>query len=101
MSIALKSYIFGASLLLVATCGLDDSSAQGRSSVEEAQVLYEQSCLSCHGSSVFTRPEHKIQTSAALEAQVARCAAGPAKVKWDKSQVKGVADYLGKKYYKF
>jgi mono/diheme cytochrome c family protein len=100
MSSGLKGYIVGGALLSVATLGWSDSMAQAPS-LQDGKGLYEQNCLSCHTSSVFTRPDHKIRTPAALEAQVAQCAAGPAKVKWDAAQIKAVADYLAKTYYKF
>ncbi len=65
-----------------------------------AATLHQQSCTSCHGSEVYTRPNHRIQGKPQLVKQVRRCtlAAG---AKWFDDEIQAVADYLDKHYYHF
>ncbi len=65
-----------------------------------AAKLHQQSCTSCHGSEVYTRPNHRIQGKPQLLKQVRRCtmAAG---AKWFDDEIKSVADYLDSHYYHF
>jgi hypothetical protein len=65
------------------------------------KVLHDRHCMRCHDTSVYTREDHMIQNAAQLEAQVGRCATGPAEVDWTRDQIQSVARYLGKAFYGF
>ena len=73
----------------------------------QGKALYQKKCAACHasmfggdGSSVFTRPNRKIHTPAALLAQVQACNqrthAG-----LTAEQEQSVAAWLNRRYYKF
>ncbi len=65
-----------------------------------AAQLHQQSCTSCHGSEVYTRPNHRIRSKPQLLKQVRRCtmAAG---AKWFDDEIAAVAEYLDANYYHF
>ncbi len=67
---------------------------------DDAQVLYEQNCLKCHGSEIYTRADRKIDSLDALRAQVRMCEQN-LDLTWFDDQVDGVADLLNRNYYKF
>ncbi len=65
-----------------------------------AAQLHQQSCTSCHGSEVYTRPDHHIRDKAQLNKQVRRCAMA-AGAKWFDDEIQAVADFLDSNYYHF
>ncbi|MCG6862392.1 MAG: cytochrome c [Chromatiaceae bacterium] len=65
-----------------------------------AQSLYEQSCVSCHGSEVYTREERKVGSREALESQVRRCEAA-LELRWFDDEIAGVTQFLNDRYYHF
>jgi mono/diheme cytochrome c family protein len=65
-----------------------------------ARGLYEQHCVKCHGAEVFTRPDRKIDSYAALARQVRWCETN-LELRWFDEDVVGVTDYLNNNYYKF
>lgn len=65
------------------------------------EALHDEHCLSCHGTSVYTREERMIRSPEQLRAQVARCAAGPAGVDWSRRQIDAVTAYLNQAFYGF
>jgi hypothetical protein len=67
----------------------------------KGKELHDRHCLRCHDTSVYTRKDRMIQNAAQLEAQVARCAAGPAEVDWSHDQIDSVARYIGETFYGF
>lgn len=57
-------------------------------------------CLECHGTDVFTRPDRKVKSLAALESQVRKCDANLS-TNWFDDEILDVVSYLNKTYYKF
>jgi mono/diheme cytochrome c family protein len=57
-------------------------------------------CMSCHGTDVFTRPDRKITSRAALESKVRSCDAGLS-TNWFDDEIVDVVAYLNQTYYKF
>ena len=68
--------------------------------ITRGKQLHNQSCLACHNPSVYTRPNHKIRSLAALHRQVAGCrqAAG---ARWSPAERADVIDYLNQTFYHF
>jgi mono/diheme cytochrome c family protein len=66
----------------------------------EGKALYEKNCTRCHSSEVFTREDRGIKNLEALMTRVKQCT-GAAEVKWTDEEVKTVANYLNKDFYKF
>ncbi len=62
--------------------------------------LHNQSCLSCHNPSVYTRPNHKIRSLAALRTQVTGCRQAVG-VHWSPAERADVIDYLNRTFYHF
>lgn len=65
-----------------------------------AEMLYKDNCVKCHGSEVFTRPNRKIDSYAALGRQVRWCETN-LELRWFDEDIDAVAKYLNDKYYKF
>jgi hypothetical protein len=65
-----------------------------------AQTLYEQNCVSCHGSEVFTREDHKIRSLPALAARVRYCETAQG-LGWSDDEISGVARLLNDRFYHF
>ncbi len=86
-----------AALLLAATATANASDEVAK----RGETLHVEHCLRCHDTSVYTREDREIQDQSQLEAQVARCAAGPADVDWDREQIQAVARYLNEAFYGF
>lgn len=92
-------------ILLAAGLAQADPFAQGDPSIGKA--LVEKNCVQCHvsmvggdGSGIYTRPDHKIKTSAALLTQIRSCNTN-LDVKMFEDEELHVASYLNKTYYKF
>jgi len=66
----------------------------------EGKALYEKNCIRCHSTEVFTREDRGIKNYEALKTRVQQCT-GAAEVKWVDEEIKNVADYLNKNFYKF
>ena len=68
--------------------------------IVRGKILQEQSCTTCHDSSVYTRPDRRIKTLDALKERVGRCtkAAG---VKWNRQEVLDVVNYLNSSFYHY
>lgn len=64
------------------------------------KVLQDKSCTKCHDSSVYTRPDRRINNLAALQQQVSQCKK-PAGAEWDKEATSDVVDYLNTEFYNF
>ena len=64
------------------------------------KLLHEQSCSKCHDTSVYSRPDKRINTLGALQGQVNRCTR-PAGAEWDKQDIADVVEYLNRSFYHF
>jgi mono/diheme cytochrome c family protein len=67
---------------------------------ESAANLYEQNCVRCHGSEVYTRNDRKIESLAGLQRQVQRCDTALG-LRWFDDEIDQVTAYLNKNYYHF
>ena len=88
---------------------LSASVAQAADAVDAgaARKLYDKSCMACHaakfggdGSSVFTRPDHKVHDLKQLQARVTGCSM-KTNAGWFPSDEATVATWLNQTYYKF
>lgn len=68
--------------------------------IARGKQLHNQSCLSCHNPSVYTRPNHKVRSLAALRTQVAGCRQAVG-VRWSPAERADVIDYLNQTFYHF
>jgi cytochrome c2 len=75
--------------------------------VKAGKALVEQNCVSCHassyggdGSEIYTRAFHKVESSAALVAQVRICNTN-LDVKWFEEDELNASAYLNQQYYHF
>ena len=70
--------------------------------LDEGKEMYESDCVSCHDSSVFTRPskQRKVNDLAALKKQVHRCVSATGE-SWFEEDEENVVAYLNKTFYKF
>ena len=64
------------------------------------QKLVEQNCTRCHGDEVYTRPDRRVKSLAALGKQVRRCKNNIGIQLFDED-VDDIIKYLNTKYYKF
>jgi len=65
-----------------------------------AQELYDQNCVSCHGSEVYTRKDRMVGSLDQLEQQVRRCDANLG-LRWFDDEVSAVTKLLNDNYYHF
>ena len=75
--------------------------------VAGGKLFNEAKCNACHaqrfggdGSSVYTRPDHKVKTADGLIKQVRACVT-QLNVQWFPDEEEHVAAFLNQKYYKF
>jgi mono/diheme cytochrome c family protein len=87
-------------LLVVAFAGLAATLAAVADEAADAHQLYEDNCLKCHGSEVYTRADRKVNSLPALQTQVRMCEQNLG-LTWFDEQVDAVASLLNKEYYKF
>lgn len=66
----------------------------------DAASYHEQYCMRCHDTGVYTRPDRRINSLPALEAQVARCDANLA-TKLFPDDLELLTEHLNSRYYKF
>jgi len=64
------------------------------------KALQDQSCTTCHNTSVYSRPNKRIKSLAALKGQVSRCTK-PAGAEWSNEDIKDVVEYLNRDFYHF
>lgn len=69
---------------------------------ESGKEVYEEDCLSCHNSSVFTRPseERKVNDLETLKKQVHSCVTAT-EASWFDEDEENVVAYLNEAFYKF
>jgi cytochrome c553 len=66
----------------------------------DADKFLAEKCSSCHDSSVYTRPNHRVQSLQGLEQQVRRCDSMIG-TKLFEDDIKTLVDHLNQKYYHF
>ena len=67
---------------------------------DDAESLYQEHCVRCHGSEVYTREARKISSFEGLERQVQRCELSLG-LQWFDENIGDVAAYLNQQYYHF
>ena len=89
---------FALSSLLMVSLSVSVNAAD----IEEGESLYQDDCVACHDSSVFTRPaeERKVNDLEALKKQVHRCVM-MTELGWFEEDEENVVEYLNTNYYKF
>jgi mono/diheme cytochrome c family protein len=68
--------------------------------VEHGKALHDENCVSCHDTSVYTRPDRRIKSLDSLKTQVQRCEVSQA-LQWFDQDVDDVMAYLNTHFYKF
>ncbi len=85
-------------LLLVALALLSTLSfAQGEF---DAATFHQQHCMACHGTEVYTRPNHRVQSLARLESQVRMCDAN-LQIKLFDDDILALTRFLNQNFYHF
>ena len=67
---------------------------------ERGRMLYTNHCTGCHESVVHVRGDHRVDSLAGLQYQIARWAY-ELKLDWQVQEMVDVLDYLNDQYYKF
>jgi mono/diheme cytochrome c family protein len=70
------------------------------SASENAQELYDQHCIACHGPEIYTRAERKVTSLTGLERQVQRCELALG-LKWFDEDIADMTEFLNEHYYHF
>lgn len=79
------------------TGAMNDALAEDPST---GQSLHDRSCVACHDSQVYTRPNRRVTDLDGLAAQVDRCETNLGLL-WFDEQKGAVVDYLNDSYYHF
>ncbi len=87
------------SALLLPICILS-TSVYAAPDAQRGKVLHDQSCAGCHDTKVYSRPQKRMQSLAALQGQVKRCTQ-PAGAEWDQQDLADVVEYLNSSFYQF
>ncbi len=95
-------------LLLLAALPLSAGAAPfAKGNAAHGKVLYEKNCQGCHvsrfggdGSSIFTRPDHRIHSASALAQQISACNTNLGNMLFPEDEA-DIGAYLNKEYYKF
>ena len=66
----------------------------------QGKKLHDANCTTCHSTSVYTRPDRKVKSLAALNKQVTSCT-HMAQVTLSEDEQKSVVEYLNRQFYKF
>lgn len=74
--------------------------AMGAEQAPDGKALLDARCQACHGTEVYTRANRKVNSLAALRAQVRRCTQATG-VQWFDDETDAVIEYLNKNFYKF
>ncbi len=87
--------------IVIATLVIGLSSANADESVITAgKELNEKSCVACHGSELYTRPDRRVTSREKLSTQVRFCK-DQLQLQWFDEEVESVAEYLNKEFYHF
>lgn len=74
------------------------SAAAAASDAVDAQALYQENCVRCHSSEVYTRADRKVTTLAGLGKQVRQCET-MLELRWFDEEVDAVTRYLNDTFY--
>ncbi len=92
--------------LLLMLVAVASAPLAAQADLANGKKLYEQNCVACHarmvggdGSTLFSRPDRRVNTLAGLGKQVRRCRDNLG-LTWFDDQVNDVVDYLNATYYK-
>jgi cytochrome c2 len=66
----------------------------------KGKAIIDKQCVACHDSSVYTRPDRRVQSVEGLIGQVNGCVRQTG-VKLDRQQINDVVKYLDESYYHF
>ena len=67
---------------------------------DSAKTLYDENCVRCHGTEVYTREDRKVTSLEGLERQVQRCELALG-LKWFDEEISEVTSYLNEHFYHF
>jgi mono/diheme cytochrome c family protein len=66
----------------------------------DTQKLYEQHCVGCHGTEVYTREDRKVTSLAGLKRQVKRCETALG-LRWFDEEISDMTEHLNERFYHF
>jgi mono/diheme cytochrome c family protein len=66
----------------------------------QGKKLHDAHCTTCHGTSVYSRPDRKIKSLAALNERLIACTHA-AQVELSDAEQKSIVQYLNEQFYKF
>jgi hypothetical protein len=90
-----------ASLFMAAILGwLFASGAAAEGDARHGEEIYQQSCFTCHDTSIHTRKDRIIFSKVALRNRVEFCEAN-AGANWSQQDITDVTEYLNEAFYKF
>ncbi len=85
------------SLCALALLGVGTAQA---SDAQKGKALVDANCQRCHGSEVYTRPDHRVTGWPGLIKQVTRCEQMLG-LTWFDDDIENAATYLNQEYYQF
>lgn len=92
--------------LILSVAALACSSAWA-ADIQRGKELHDANCIRCHasivggnGTAIYTRPDRRIDSLEALNAQVHRCK-NSLGVSWPEDQIEDVVAYLNQTFYHF
>ena len=74
--------------------------AGGSVAAEDGAALHAKSCVSCHGTEVYTRADRRVTSRPGLTKQVRRCELALG-LSWFDEQIDAVAGHLNGRFYHF
>lgn len=92
----MKKLMLVMSLMLASSAGYANDEA-----MFQGEELHGEKCTGCHGTEVYTRPDHRVKNMNDLHTQVERCMKSAAKANWNTEQTSAVVEYLNTRFYKF
>lgn len=87
-------------LLFASMFGPLHAATFGKGDPSEGKALHDKSCVACHDSSVYSRPDRKIKSASQLAARISGCNANTG-ANWFPSDEENVGAYLNHSFYHF
>lgn len=75
--------------------------ASDQGMILKGKALHDAKCMACHGTEVYSRDDHKMQSLEELSQRVKFCLKNAVRENWTDAQITSVVDYLNKTFYKF